>query len=134
MRLIPSLVVAAVLMGAGAAEARTRLSPEAQLAKLLDGRIAGAPVNCLNLRDIQSTEIIDHTAIVYRAGRTLYVNRPRGGADSLNDDDILLTKTFNGSLCSIDTVDLIDRGSRFQRGFVSLDQFVPYTKPKDAAR
>ena len=128
------LVIAALLLGAGAAEARTRLTPEAKLAKILEGRVAGAPVDCLQLRDIQSTEIIDNTAIVYRSGRTVYVNRPRGGADSLDSNDILVTKTYTGSLCSIDPVNLVDRSSRFQRGFVSLDKFVPYTKPKVAAQ
>ncbi|MEG3085867.1 hypothetical protein [Sphingomonas sp. PB4P5] len=130
MRSIHLIAGAALLMSAGVAEARTRLTPEAKLAKMLDGRIAGQPINCLNLRDIQSSEIIDDTAIVYRSGNTLYVNRPRGGADSLNSNDVLLTRTFSGRLCSIDTVNLIDRYSHFQRGFVSLDQFVPYRKPK----
>ncbi|MEN2785090.1 hypothetical protein ACFOKI_14330 [Sphingomonas qilianensis] len=130
MRSIHLIIGAALLFGAGATEARTRLTPEAKLAKLLDGRVAGKPVNCLNLRDIRSSEIIDDTAIVYRMGRTLYVNRPRGGAESLDGNDVLLTRTYTGSLCSIDTVNLIDRNTQFQRGFVSLGQFVPYTKPK----
>ena len=129
MRSIHLIVGAALLFGAGAAEARTRVTPEQKLAKILDGRVAGAPVNCLNLRNIVSTEIIDGTAIVYRAGSTLYVNRP-ANADSLNNNDVLVTRTITGSLCSIDTVQLVDRYSKFQRGFVSLDQFVPYRKPK----
>lgn len=130
MRSIHLIAGAALLFGLGTAEARTRVTPEAKLAKLLDGRVAGKPVNCISLRDIQSSEIIDDTAIVYRAGRTLYVNRPRAGADSLDGNDILLTRTYTGNLCSIDTVDLLDRTTQFQRGFVSLDMFVPYTKPK----
>jgi hypothetical protein len=32
-------------------------------------------------------------------------------------------------LCSIDVVHLIDRTSRFERGFVGLGKFVPYVKP-----
>ena len=51
-----------------------------------------------------------------------------------DSNDILVTKTYTGSLCSIDPVDLVDRSSRFQRGFVSLDKFVPYTKPKVAGQ
>ena len=129
MRSIHLIAGAALLFGAGVAEARTRLAPDAQLAKLLDGRVAGTPVSCIPLRSINSTTIIDDTAIVYRAGRTLYVNRPKN-PDSLDDDDIMVTKTYTGNLCSIDTVDLVDRSSRFQHGFVLLDQFVPYTKPK----
>lgn len=129
MRSIHLIVGAALLFGAGVAEARTRVTPEAKLAKILDGRVAGAPVNCLPLQTIDSTQIIDKTALVYRVGGTLYVNRPRN-ADSLDDNDILVTRTITGSLCSIDTVTLVDRYSKFQRGFVSLEQFVPYRKPK----
>jgi hypothetical protein len=44
-----------------------------------------------------------------------------------------VTKTFGSQLCSIDTVNLIDRASRFPHGFVSLGQFVPYTKVKHPA-
>jgi len=101
---------------------------ETKLSKALEGRVAGKPVRCLNLRDIRSSEIIDGTAIVYRVGANrLYVNRP-SGHESLDSDDILVTRTFGSQLCSIDTVRLLDRTSRFYRGFVGLGDFVPYTK------
>lgn len=115
----------AVSTAAGAAS----LSPEARLDKLLDGRVAGKPVSCINLRNIQSTEIIDDTAIVYRVGRKLYVNRPQGGAYQLDRDDILVTKTLGSQLCRVDMVRLLDRTSLIPSGFVSLGEFVPYTKP-----
>jgi hypothetical protein len=102
---------------------------EARLAKALDGRTAGKPVRCLNLRDIRSSEIIDRTAILYRTGGgRVYVNRPQIGRESLDDNDILVTRTFGSQLCSIDTVRLIDRNARFYSGFVGLGEFVPYTK------
>jgi hypothetical protein len=102
---------------------------EEKLAKALDGRIAGKPVRCLNLRDIRSSEIIDRTAILYRTGAgRLYVNRPEIGRESLDNNDILVTRTFGSQLCSIDTVRLLDRNARFYSGFVSLGEFVPYTR------
>jgi hypothetical protein len=102
---------------------------EARLAKALDGRVAGKPVSCINFRDIRSTEIIDRTGILYRTGgRRLYVNTPRMGQTSLDDDDILVTRTLGSQLCSLDTVRLFDRGARFETGFVGLGEFVPYTK------
>lgn len=101
---------------------------EAELAKMLDGRVAGKPVTCLPTRLTRST-VIDGTAIVYRSGSTLYVNRPRTGADQLDSDDILIIKQLSSQLCSIDKIDLVDRGSRMWRGFVVLDAFVPYAKP-----
>jgi hypothetical protein len=102
---------------------------EEKLAKALVGRTAGKPVRCLNLRDIQSSEIIDRTAILYRTGGgRLYVNRPEIGRESLDNNDILVTRTFGSQLCSIDTVQLLDRNARFYSGFVGLGEFVPYTR------
>ena len=133
MRLFPSLLIAAALLGASAtalAADRDNSKNEAKLTAALAGRVAGKPVDCINLRDIRSSQIIDRTAIVYdTGGGRLLVNRPRMGAESLDSDDILVTKTYGTELCSIDTINLIDRGSRFQRGFVGLGEFVPYTKP-----
>ena len=83
-----------------------------------------APVLNLGVRNI------DGTAIVYRVGSTLWVNRPKGGAESLDDDDILVTKTIGSQLCSIDTVQLRDRTSHMYAGFVSLGEFVPYRRVK----
>lgn len=113
--------------------APARPTPAQQLDTALAGRVAGRPTNCINLTDITSTQIIDGTAILYRSGGRLYVNRPRAGAASLRDDDILVTQTFGSQLCSIDTVRLVDRLARFPRGFVSLGEFVPYTRAKPAA-
>jgi hypothetical protein len=101
---------------------------ENDLAKALVGRSAGKPVDCISLRAANSSQIIDGTAIVYRVGSVLYVNRPRSGASSLVDDDILVTRTTGSQLCRLDTVRLMDRSSRIQSGFVSLGQFVPYTR------
>lgn len=120
-----SAALAAIALSAGAGAAS--LAPDAQLAKILDGRVAGKPVDCINLRDIQSSQIIDKTAIVYRVGNRLYVNRP-SGAYQLNDDDILVTKTIGSQLCQIDMVRLVDRTSHFPSGAVTLGEFVPYTK------
>jgi hypothetical protein len=128
---LATLLAGAALLAAPVANAqRHRATPEEKLAKLLDGRVAGKPVDCISLDRTGSSQIIDGTAIVYQLGSTLYVNRPRGGADQLDDNSILVTNTFGSQLCSIDTVRLIDRNSYFPRGFVSLGEFVPYTKPK----
>ncbi|MBB6426117.1 hypothetical protein [Sphingopyxis sp. JAI128] len=128
--LIPALIAAAAVAAAPAAIAREKLEPEAQLAKLLEGRVAGEPQKCISLSSINSSQIIDKTAIVYKIGSTYWVNRPQGGAQSLDDDDILVTKTIGSELCSIDTVELRDRSSRMYNGFVSLGEFVPYRRAK----
>lgn len=128
-KLIASLVAAAAVISlAPAADARHRVAPEEKLAKLLEGRVAGEPQDCIYLPRIRSSEIIDGTAIVYDAGSTIYVNRPRNGADTLDDDDIMVTDTHGSSLCRIDIVRLHDRTSFFYDGFVGLGDFVPYKR------
>lgn len=122
------------LPGAAIAADKVDAKGEAKLAKMLEGRVAGKPVKCLSSNRIQSSTVIDKTAIVYRVGSKLYVNRPRSGAESLDDSDILVTKTNGTQLCNIDKVDLVDRSSRSWNGFVLLHDFVPYERVKSAAR
>jgi hypothetical protein len=123
------MLLAAVAIATPAVAAH-RDSPNVQLQKALNGRVAGKPVNCISLTNANSSQIIDGRAIIYRVGGRLYVNEPQSGAASLRDGDILITRTFGSQLCSIDTVRLVDRGSRFPRGVVFLGPFVPYSKPK----
>ena len=128
---VAAVLTAATLLSLSVvADARPRIAPEEKLAKLLDGRVAGEPQDCIYLPSIHGSRIIDRTAIVYDAGRTLWVNRPRSGAESLDDNDILVTDLHgSGSqLCSIDIVRLHDQSSFFYSGFVGLGEFVPYRK------
>ena len=122
----------AALVASGSALAASKHDPAAELARLLEGRVAGTPVNCINLPQAQGTRVIDHMAIVYDFGSTLYVNYPRGGADSLTGDDILVTKTPGTGLCKMDIVRMVDRSMGFPKGFVSLGPFIPYKRPAAA--
>ncbi|WP_028640978.1 hypothetical protein [Novosphingobium acidiphilum] len=128
-------LAATLAIGAGAAvaDAKPRLTGEAELADMLKDRVPGKPVDCIDLPMVSSSTVIDKTAIVYQMGGTYYVQRPRSGAESLDSDDVLVTRLTTSELCSIDTVQLHDRSSGFWRGFVSLDKFVPYTRPRKVA-
>jgi len=128
MRSLVPVLIAATALAATPTVAKEKLAPEAQLAKLLEGRTAGEPQDCITLSSVSDSQVIDKTAIVYRIGGTLWVNRPTTGAESLNDDVVLVTKLPTGRLCSIDTVELHDRTSHFYRGFVGLGKFVPYRR------
>lgn len=130
-KLVKLLILGATLTLAAPA-ALAQKTPEARLAKLLAGRVAGTPTNCISLSSVTSSHVIDGKAIVYEVGSRLYVNEPSSGASVLHEDDVLLTKTFGSQLCWMDSVNLIDRSSHFPRGFVLLGKFVPYTKVKAA--
>jgi hypothetical protein len=128
MRKTITAILAAAALSAPAAAA-TR-DPDAELARLLAGRVAGEARACLPTSpQVQSSQIIQGRAIVYRDGRTLWVNRPRAGAEQLRHDDILVTRVWGGQLCRVDPVQLVDRAALFPRGFVSLGDFVPYRLP-----
>lgn len=134
MRIMTALLAGAVLVSAAAPALADVRSTRAErgavkLAAMLEGRVAGKPVDCIDQRRIQSSDIIDGQAIVYKMpGGKLYVNEPRSGKASLDRDDVLVTKTHSDQLCSIDIVRLYDRTAHFESGFVGLGKFVPYEK------
>ena len=127
MRKLLALVIGGALLATGPAQAERR-DPQAQLARVLDGRVAGEPVDCISLNRVRSSRIIENTAIVYDAGSTIYVNRPRSGADSLDRWDTMVVRPFGSRLCSVDTVRMVDPTSHIMTGIVFLGDFVPYTR------
>lgn len=130
MRAILCLIGVMLTAATLPAQAAPRLDPEARLARELQGRVAGKPVSCIPQREIQSAQIFERTAILYKVGNVWYLNRPASGANFLDRDDILVTDTHSSNLCNVDIVRLVDQGSRFPSGSLGLGQFVPYKKPK----
>ena len=126
-----ALLTATALLAGPAIEAKPRISGEEKLAKLLEGREAGAPVDCISFSQSRDARVIDQTAIGYGSGRTIWVNRPTN-ADDLDDDDVMVTKTSLSQLCRLETVRMHDRSQFFFTGFVGLNQFVPYRKVASA--
>lgn len=127
-KLLSLVAFAAGVAVALPAQAEQRRSPEQQLEQALQGRVAGEPVNCVNLRSVRNSRVIDRTAILFDAGGTIYVNRPRAGAESLDRDDTQLVRSFSGQLCSIDTIQMIDPVSGVFQGNIFLGEFVPYRR------
>ncbi len=123
------IALTAIALPLTVAPARDKLTGEQQLAKMLDGRVAGKPVRCISTFGTVSTTIIDKTAIVYESGSVFYVNRPKF-ADSLGSDDVMVTRLTSSELCDIDIVQLHERTGMWFKGSVSLSEFVPYTKVK----
>lgn len=125
-RLLP-LLAAGIAIAAAPAQATP--DREAEVARAIEGRVAGEPVDCIDLQRVHGSRIVPGTAIIYDAGGIVYVNRPRGGAESMSQWDIMVNRLWGGSrLCSIDTVQLIDQGSRMYSGTVFLGEFVPYRR------
>ena len=75
--LIPAAIAAAAL-AAGVPAAASNVKGVAKLAQIIDGRVAGEPVRCLDSTQRRNLEIVDRTALVFKDGDTLYVSRPAG--------------------------------------------------------
>ena len=128
-----ALAATALVAGGAAVQAKSKLTPEQRLDKLLEGRVAGKPTSCISTADTRDMEIIDGVALVYRSGTTLYVNRPRNPED-LDSDDILVIRTNGSQLCRLDMIHTVDRMGHFTTGFVNLGDFIPYRRDAQAAR
>ncbi|WP_128891207.1 hypothetical protein [Erythrobacter sp. HKB08] len=135
MRKIETLTLAAALCAAPAYadnhgdKADKDSKGEAELAELLEGYVAGEPVDCLSRHERDRMQIIDRTAIVYRDGDTIYVNRPRG-AGFLDKWDVPVFRVYGTTkICRNDQVELVDRATRMAGPVIVLGDFVPYTKP-----
>ena len=129
--LIVSIAAATLALGASApsvAADKQITKGEERLAKLIDGRVAGKPVSCINTTAVRGMQIIDKVALVYDAGKTIYVARP-AHPDHLDSFDVLVIERFSSSeLCVHDQIHTMDRSSGFPTGFLFLKEFVPYTK------
>ncbi|MEP0392783.1 MAG: hypothetical protein ABJ205_07875 [Erythrobacter sp.] len=101
---------------------------EARLARLLEGRVAGEPRDCIREFRSSRMQTINETAYVYGRGDTIYVQRTRH-PDDIDDDDVLvIRKTSSTQLCRLDFITSVDRFSGFFTGGVQFDKFVPYTR------
>jgi hypothetical protein len=130
-KFIAAFAVSALMLSAGGSvAAKARKTGEEKLAEILKGRVAGKPVSCINTWRNANLSIVDNTAIVYREGRTIYVNRTQNPKD-LDWNDILVIKHFGTTqLCKLDQVTTIERGNGAFTGVVFLTDFVPYTLPE----
>ena len=127
----PTAATAAALaiaaLAAGPSVAAERLTGEAKLAKMLEGRVAGEPQSCINTFVNRESTVIDGTAVVYGKGRTIWVNRTAQPAD-LDRNDAMVVRMHGSQLCRQDIVTTIDTASGIYTGNVFLTEFVPYTR------
>ena len=126
-----ALIAASALLAGPALQAKPRMTPEQELAKLLEGREPGKPVHCISQFHTRDMRVIDGTAIVFGWGNTVWVNVPRNAKD-LDSDDVLLTRNYGGQFCDLDIVQTLDRSSHIFNGSISLGQFVPYHRVSKA--
>jgi hypothetical protein len=133
MRAIAKLVTgAAIALAATAAAASGSATPnakgEARLAHMLEGRTAGKPVSCINTARTNQMQVIDGVAVVYDAGKTIYVARPTDPRMLGRNDALVIDRFSPSRLCVQEAMKTVDRYDGFHTGVVFLQDFVPYTK------
>ena len=102
---------------------------EAHLSKLLAGKTAGRPVNCLSTFRSGNMVVIDDNTVVFRdSARRVYRNDFNGGTCNRlgTGSYALVTKSTSTSLCSGDIAQVVDVANGFTVGSCVLGDFVPY--------
>ena len=89
-------------------------------------------MRCIPTYRADQMQVIDDYTILFRDGRTIYVQNPRGGCPGLGSGSrTLVTRSFGGSqLCDGDINRTVDLVSGFQGGACVFGPFVPYTRPR----
>lgn len=108
-------------------------SPRAQreLAEALAGRTPGPAVRCIPNYKSNNMQVIDDNTILFRDGRTIYLQKPISGCLGLaSGGRTLVTRKFGTSdLCEGDINHTVDLTSGIGGGACVFGSFVPYTKP-----
>jgi hypothetical protein len=98
-------------------------------AQLRDYEQAGAPVSCVNMRDLRGNRSAGEGAIIFDGpGQRIWVNRPPAGCPDLSFGRALQTRTTSTQLCRGDIAHVFDPVSGISYGGCGLGDFTPYER------
>lgn len=124
-----SAVVGLCACATASEPAQRSASAQRQYDNLLAGKVAGKAEKCLPTYRSNDMTIIDDDTILFRDGRTVYVNKPLGGCMNLNrSGSALVTRNMGPQLCRGDLATVVDNSTGMSLGACSLGDFVPYRK------
>jgi len=128
---LPLAALAAIAL-TGPSAAGGRMTDEEKLAKAIEGRVAEAPVKCVNMRDLGGNKSAGETAIIFngRTNKLIYVNRPAAGCPDLSFGRALQVRTTTTRLCRGDIVTVFDPLNGSQYGGCGLGEFTPYRRAR----
>lgn len=123
-----------VLASCSASSVPDTPTPRAQrsLAEALAGRTPGPATRCIPNYRSNNMQVIDDNTILFQDGRTVYLQKPRGGCIGLaNGSRTLVTRQFGtNNLCDGDINRTVDLASGVSGGACVFGPFVPYTRPR----
>ncbi len=95
----------------------------------LAGRVAGTPVDCVDLSRINGPDIVDADTILYRqSGKRIWVTGPVGECPSLRPRDTLIVEVHGSRLCRNDLFRTVTPGLSIPSGICRFRRFVPYDR------
>jgi hypothetical protein len=112
----------------GTAAQKESARDKAELAKVLAGRVAGPPQDCVAMDQLGGNQSFGSGVIVFRGltKEIVWVNRPPHGCLYLEPGRALKIEPTMGRLCRGDTVSVVDPVSGEQFSGCDLGQFTPY--------
>jgi hypothetical protein len=104
---------------------------QADLDKVLAGKVAGTPVSCVSAFGVGANlRAISDDVLVYEVSRKLaYKNRLIGSCTGLSRGDTLVLNLHGSQYCRGDIARAVSLPSGFSGGSCSLGDFVPYRVP-----
>ncbi len=126
MRLLPLLLV---LAGCAAPTMDGPSRDQEALNRELAGRVAGETVSCISpATSSAGLTIVDNQTLVYRDGRTLWVNRLRAPCPGLRPLDTLIVEVQGRGYCRHDRFRSLQSGSTIPGPTCLLGDFTPYRR------
>lgn len=125
-------IMGALALAGCASNSEMRASQQAEsnaaLTRELDGRVAGAPVNCIGNSTTTRPMIIDERTILYREGGRVYRNTLPAACPRLRPYNTMITEVQGGPLCRNDRFRVLEPGTSIPGPYCRLGQFVPYDR------
>ncbi|RYE00940.1 MAG: hypothetical protein EOP61_12655 [Sphingomonadales bacterium] len=128
--LLGALALAGCAANADPAQNRKQERAERELARALEGRVAGEPADCISSMMASGPQIIDANTLLYRQGSRVWRNDLDGGCPGLDPNDTLIIEVHGSQLCRRDLVRVREPGSSIPGPSCTLGKFTPYSKVK----
>lgn len=126
MRLLPLLLM---LAGSAAPAVEGPSRDQDALSRELAGRVAGKTVACISPASSSAgLTIVDSRTLVYREGRTLWVNRLPHQCPGLRPLETLVVEVHGSQYCRHDRFRSLQSGSTIPGPTCLLGDFTPYRR------
>ncbi|HEY9580666.1 MAG TPA: hypothetical protein VIR65_12475 [Rhizorhapis sp.] len=126
---LPILLVSACATNGMAEDQSPTLTAKQQatLTKALEGKVAGKPQSCMSMIPRADLQVISDDVLLYKIGRTVYVNRMMGNCSGLTNGRTLVSNVWGSQVCRGDIARVADLNVGMITGSCAFGDFVPYS-------